>query len=144
MSVGEVLGPLLLRIDHVGLAVSDFDAAVAFYADTFGLPLVHEEINEDQGVREGMLAVGDAHLQLLAPLSPDSTIAKFIARSGDGMQQIAFEVTDVVAAAALLADRGVQLLYPEPRHGTAGSLVNFVHPKDCGGVLVELVQLNKH
>ncbi len=139
-AVGDLLGPLVTRIDHVGLAVADFDAAVEFYARTFGLPLVHEEINEDQGVREGMLAVGDAFLQLLAPLAPDSTIAKFLDRNGPGVQQLAFGVVDVVAAAVRLRAAGLRVLYEYPRPGTAGSLVNFVHPKDCGGVLVELVQ----
>lgn len=140
MAIADAIGPLLRRIDHVGIAVADFDAAVSFYAQTFGLPLVHEEVNEEQGVREGMLAVGDAHLQLLAPLTAESTIAKFLDRNGPGVQQVAFEVTDVAAAADTLRARGVRLLYDAPRHGTAGTLVNFVHPKDCGGVLVELVQ----
>ena len=133
---------LLTRIDHVGIAVPDLDAAIDFYARAFGVQVVHEEVNEEQGVREAMLAVGDSGscIQLLAPLTPDSTIAKFIDRSGPGIQQIAYGVDDVVAAADALRARGVRMLYDEPKVGTAGSLVNFAHPKDCGGVLVELVQ----
>jgi methylmalonyl-CoA/ethylmalonyl-CoA epimerase len=132
------------RIDHVGLAVADLDEAIAFYGRVFGLRCVHEEVNEEQGVREAILQVGSAPdggcLQLLAPLSPASTIAKFLDRNGPGMQQLAYRVRDVDAACAALRERGVRLLYEEPRRGTAGSRVNFVHPKDAGGVLVELVQ----
>src|SRR4051794_31685976 len=131
----------LLRIDHVGIAVPDLDAAKTFYAETFGLRVVHEETNEEQGVREAMLAVGDGpRLQLLAPARPDSAIAKFLDRSGPGLQQLAFTVADVEAASAALRARGLRLLYDTPRRGTAGSRINFVHPKDAGGVLVELVE----
>lgn len=134
----------LLRIDHVGVAVPDLDAAVTFYAETFGMRCVHQEINQEQGVREAMLAVGpdDAgpRIQLLAPASPDSAIAKFLDRSGPGMQQLAYTVRDVEAASAALRARGLRLLYDTPRRGTAGSRINFVHPKDAGGVLVELVE----
>ena len=130
------------RVDHVGIAVPDLDEAIAWYAKTFELRSVHEEANEEQGVREAMLAVGDGEtrIQLLAPLRPDSPIAKFLDRSGPGIQQVAYTVEDVEAAAATLRGRGLRLLYDEPRRGTAGSLVNFVHPKDAGGVLVEIVQ----
>jgi methylmalonyl-CoA/ethylmalonyl-CoA epimerase len=133
---------LFTAIDHVGVAVADLDAAIELYEKTFGMRLAHEEVNEEQGVREAMMAVGDSgsHIQLLAPLSDDSTIAKFLARSGPGMQQLAYRVTDVAAVSDLLRERGVRLLYDEPRRGTSGSRVNFVHPKDAGGVLVELVE----
>lgn len=137
----------LLRVDHVGIAVSDLDQALAFYAETFGLRCVHEEHNEEQGVREAMLAVGDdsgARLQILAPLTPTSAIAKFLDRSGPGLQQLAYTVRDVEATSAALRARGLRLLYETPRRGTAGSLINFVHPKDAGGVLVELVQPADH
>ena len=131
----------LLRIDHVGIAVPDLDAAKTFYAETFGLRVVHEETNEEQGVREAMLAIGDGpRLQLLAPARPDSAIAKFLDRSGPGLQQLAYTVADVEAASAALRARGLRLLYDTPRRGTAGSRINFVHPKDAGGVLVELVE----
>ena len=128
------------RIDHVGFAVPDLDEAKAFYATAFGLEVVHEEVNEEQGVREAMLGVGGSYIQLLAPLSPESTIAKFLDRSGPGIQQVAFGVDDVVATADALRAAGVRVLYDQPKRGTAGSLVNFAHPKDCGGVLIELVQ----
>lgn len=140
--VSSALGPLVERIDHVGLAVADLDAAIAFYARVFGLAAVHEEVNEEQGVREAMvdIAGSGSFLQLLAPLRPDSPIGRFLERNGEGMQQLAFRVADIEVASERLRAAGVRLLYPQPRRGTAGSLVNFVHPKDCGGVLVELVQ----
>ena len=133
---------LLVAIDHVGIAVPDLDDALEFYASTFGLHSVHEEVNEEQGVREAMLAVGDsdARIQLLALLNEDSTIAKFIDRNGPGIQQLAYRVTDIDAVCETLRERGVRLLYDAPKRGTSDSRVNFVHPKDAGGVLVELVQ----
>jgi methylmalonyl-CoA/ethylmalonyl-CoA epimerase len=134
----------LRRIDHVGVAVADLDAAIEFYGRVFGMRCVHVETNEEQGVREAMLAVGDTTdggcVQLLAPLNPESTIAKFLDRNGPGVQQVAYTVTDVDATCAALRERGVRLLYDTPRRGTAGSRINFVHPKDAGGVLVELVE----
>lgn len=133
---------LFTAIDHVGIAVPDLDEAIAFYRDTFNLVSVHEETNEEQGVREAMLAVGDSGscIQLLAPLNEQSTIAKFIDRSGPGMQQLAYRVSDLDEVSAILKERGVRLLYPEPKRGTSDSRINFVHPKDAGGVLVELVE----
>jgi methylmalonyl-CoA/ethylmalonyl-CoA epimerase len=133
---------LFRRLDHVGIAVPDLDEAIAFYRDTFGLRTVSEEVNEEQGVREAMLAVGDGEtqIQLLAPLSADSTIATFLERGGPGIQQLAYTVDDIDEASAALRAKGLRLLYDEPKRGTAGSRVNFVHPKDAGGVLVELVQ----
>jgi methylmalonyl-CoA/ethylmalonyl-CoA epimerase len=133
---------MFTAIDHVGVAVPDLDEAIAFYRDTLGLALVHEETNEEQGVREAMMAVGDSGscVQLLAPLTPDSTIARFLDRNGPGLQQVAYRVDDVEATAATLRAKGVRLLYDAARRGTAGSRVNFIHPKDAGGVLVELVQ----
>ena len=134
----------LSRIDHVGIAVPDLDEAIRFYTETFGMRCVHEETNQDQGVREAMLVVGsdDAgpRIQLLAPATPDSAIAKFLERHGPGMQQLAYTVADIDATSAELRARGLRLLYDKPRRGTAGSRINFVHPKDAGGVLVELVQ----
>ena len=141
MSLSDVQH-LFTAIDHVGIAVPDLDEAIAHYRDTFGLLVAHEETNEEQGVREAMLAVGDSgsHIQLLAPLDESSTIAKFLDRSGPGMQQLAYRVTDVEAVSAILRERGVRLLYDAPKRGTSDSRVNFIHPKDAGGVLVELVE----
>jgi len=133
---------LFTAIDHVGVAVNDIDAAIAFYRDTYGMSLVHEEVNEEQGVREAMMAVGSSGscVQLLAPLSPESTIAKFLDRSGPGVQQVAYRVVDVDAVSRTLRERGLRLLFEAPRRGTSNSRVNFIHPKDAGGVLVELVE----
>lgn len=135
-----VTGPMLTGIDHVGIAVRDLDAAIAFYGRVFGLQVVHQEVNEEQGVREAMLAVGTSRLQLLAPSSEDSPIAAFLERRGEGVQQVAYSVDDVRAVSDELRAAGLQLLYDQPRRGTAGSLINFIHPRDAGGVLVELVQ----
>jgi methylmalonyl-CoA/ethylmalonyl-CoA epimerase len=145
MTSGVDLGSIgLRRIDHVGIAVADLDEAIAFWERVFGMRCVHVETNEEQGVREAMLAVGPTTeggcVQLLAPLTPDSPIARFLERSGPGVQQVAYTVDDIDAACAALRARGVRLLYETPRRGTAGSRINFVHPKDAGGVLVELVE----
>jgi methylmalonyl-CoA/ethylmalonyl-CoA epimerase len=133
---------LFTAIDHVGIAVADLDEAISFYRDVYGMQLVHEEVNEEQGVREAMMAVGDSGscIQLLAPLSAESTIAKFLDRKGPGIQQMAVRVDDVEAVSATLRQRGLRLLYDAAKRGTAGSRVNFVHPKDAGGVLIELVE----
>jgi methylmalonyl-CoA/ethylmalonyl-CoA epimerase len=133
---------MITKIDHVGIAVRDLDAAIGFYERLYGFRTVHTEINEEQGVREAMLAVGDSgsYVQLLAPLRGDSPIGRFLERSGAGIQQLAFTVDDIEGECARLRAEGARLLYEEPRRGTAGSLINFIHPKDAGGVLVELVQ----
>lgn len=133
---------MILSIDHVGIAVPDLDDAIAFYGRIFGLTATHIEENVEQGVREAMLAApqGGAMIQLLAPLRDDSPIGKFLARSGPGIQQMAYTVDDIRATAAEMRAQGVRLLYDEPKIGTGGALINFVHPKDAGGVLVELVQ----
>jgi methylmalonyl-CoA/ethylmalonyl-CoA epimerase len=138
----EQLVDLFTAIDHVGVAVNDLDVAIAFYRDTYGMTLVHEEVNEEQGVREAMMAVGSSGscVQLLAPLSPESTIAKFLDRSGPGVQQVAYRVADVDAVSRTLRERGLRLLFEAPRRGTSNSRVNFIHPKDAGGILVELVE----
>ncbi|MYW92789.1 methylmalonyl-CoA epimerase [Amycolatopsis rubida] len=141
----SVLKPFVTAIDHVGIAVPDLDAAIAFHRDHFGLEVAHEEVNDEQGVREAMLrapgtAGTETMIQLLAPSRDDSTIAKFIGRNGPGLQQLALRVSDVDAAAEALRAQGLRLLYDAAKRGTSNSRVNFVHPKDAGGVLVELVE----
>ncbi len=136
---------LVTAVDHVGLAVADLDAAVAWYHDHLGMILVHEEINEDQGIREAMLSVrgapvGSAQIQLMAPLDESSAIAKFLDKRGPGIQQLAYRVSDLQTLTQRLRDQGVRLLYDRPRRGTANSRINFIHPKDAGGVLIELVE----
>ena len=139
---GPLTGDLFTAIDHVGVAVPDLDVAIEFYTSTYGMRLAHQEVNEEQGVREAMMAVGDSGscIQLLAPLNEQSTIAKFLDRSGPGIQQLAYRVADLDAVSATLRERGLRLLYDEPKRGTSDSRVNFVHPKDAGGILVELVE----
>ncbi|AOS62310.1 methylmalonyl-CoA epimerase [Actinoalloteichus hymeniacidonis] len=141
----STISSFVTAIDHVGIAVHDLDSAIAFHREHFGLVVAHVETNEDQGVREAMLrAPGDSGegtaVQLLAPLTSESPIGRFLDRSGPGLQQLAYRVTDVAAAAAALRASGLRVLYETARRGTAGSLCNFVHPRDAGGVLVELVE----
>ncbi|HEX4190479.1 MAG TPA: methylmalonyl-CoA epimerase [Marmoricola sp.] len=141
---------LFVCIDHVGVAVPDLDAAIELYSTAYGMTVAHREVNEEQKVEEAMMQIssggGDADLsgtqriQLLAPLNDESTIAKFLDRSGPGLQQLAFRVTDVEKTCEILRDRGLRLLYDAPKRGTANSRINFIHPKDTGGVLVELVE----
>jgi methylmalonyl-CoA/ethylmalonyl-CoA epimerase len=145
MSTPQLPAHLFVCIDHVGVAVPDLDEAIAFYRDTFGMRVLHEETNEEQGVREAMVGVGDSDgqgpcIQLLAPLNDRSTIATFLDRSGPGLQQLAYRVEDIEQVSAVLRERGLRLLYDAPRRGTSSSRVNFIHPKDAGGVLVELVE----
>jgi methylmalonyl-CoA/ethylmalonyl-CoA epimerase len=132
-------------IDHVGIAVADLDEAITFYQETFGLQLTAVEVNEEQGVHEAMLRVpGDdgtgTAIQLLAPLSPDSTIGKFLARRGPGIQQLAYRVSDIDEAGEGVRAKGLTAVFDEPKHGTENSRTQFIHPKSTGGVLVELVE----
>ncbi|PKQ32745.1 MAG: methylmalonyl-CoA epimerase [Actinobacteria bacterium HGW-Actinobacteria-2] len=136
---------LFVCIDHVGLAVPDLDEAIKFHTEVLGWRVLHRETNEEQGVEEAMIGTGEqgpenAQIQLLAPLNENSTIAKFLAKNGPGMQQLCYRVTDLDRTSAILRERGVRLLYPEPKIGTGGSRINFAHPKDVGGVLLEIVQ----
>ncbi|WP_284743109.1 methylmalonyl-CoA epimerase [Amycolatopsis sp. RTGN1] len=143
--MNDALRPFVTAIDHVGIAVPDLDAAIEFHRANFGLEVAHEEVNEEQGVREAMLrapgtAGTETQIQLLAPLRDDSAIGKFLAKSGPGLQQLAYRVSDVDAASAALREQGLRLLYEAAKRGTSNSRVNFIHPKDAGGVLVELVE----
>lgn len=142
MSPNTVMGPYVIAIDHVGVAVADLEAAKAWYLERLGFPCVHEEVNEEQGVREAMLAVGTSgsFVQLLAPLYENSLITRFLDRHGAGVQQVAYRVRDLDGLCAALRTKGARLLYAEPRGGTLRSRVNFIHPKDAGGVLIELIE----
>ena len=142
-------GALVTAVDHIGIAVPDLDAAIQWYHEHLGMILVHEEINEDQGIREAMLSLKGAgnecaQIQLMAPLDENSTIAKFIDKRGPGIQQMAYRVSDLDAISEQLRAQGVRLIYEAPRRGTANSRINFIHPKDAGGVLVELVEPAAH
>ena len=131
---------MLGKIEHVALAVADLDAAVEHYENVWGLTVSHRERVEDQGVEEAMLPLGESFLQLLGPTSPDTTVGKFVARRGEGLHHIAYEVDDLEAALAELKSKGVPLIDEAPRRGGRGHMVAFVHPKGNHGLLVELIQ----
>ena len=136
---------LVTALDHVGIAVADLDAAIAWYHDHLGMIVLHEEVNDDQGIREAMLSVrgapvGSAQVQLMAPIDDSSPIAKFLDKRGAGLQQLAYRVSNIDRLTKRLDAQGIRLLYDAPRRGTANSRINFIHPKDAGGVLIELVE----
>ena len=137
--------PLLLRIDHVGIAVRDLETSIELYTSTFGLTVAGRETNEAQGVREAMLYVADApggasYVQLLEPLAEDTPVGKFLAARGEGVHHIGYGVEDVARALDDLREQGVRLVDERPRHGSLGASIAFLHPKSVGGVLTELVQ----
>jgi methylmalonyl-CoA/ethylmalonyl-CoA epimerase len=137
------LAEYLIQLDHVGIAVADLDQALEFYQSELGMLPIHREENLEQQVVEVMLqpAGGGTLIQILAPLSPESEIAKFLNKSGPGVQQIAYRVSDIDAACTAAKESGIRVIYPIAKKGTNNSLINFLHPKDCGGVLIELVQV---
>jgi methylmalonyl-CoA epimerase len=128
------------RIDHIGVAVADLDAAIELHADVYGMPLVHRETVAQQGVEAALLDVGEGHVELLEPLADDTPVGRFLARRGPGLHHVAYQVTDVDAALRALRERGVRLIDEAPRTGIRGSQVAFLHPSSSGGVLTELVQ----
>ena len=128
------------RIDHVGVAVDDLDAAVDLYSDTFGMPLVHRETVSEQGVEAVLLDVGESHVELLGALGDDTPVGKFLASKGPGLHHVAYAVADVSAELERLAAAGVDLIDAEPRVGIRDSRVAFLHPRSTGGVLCEIVQ----
>ncbi|WP_103884782.1 methylmalonyl-CoA epimerase [Actinacidiphila yanglinensis] len=136
---------MLTRIDHIGIACFDLDATVEFYRATYGFEVEHSEVNEEQGVREAMLRIsgtddgGASYLQLLEATREDSAVGKWLAKNGEGVHHIAFGTGDVDTDSADIRGKGVRVLYDEPRRGTSGSRITFLHPKDCHGVLTELV-----
>jgi methylmalonyl-CoA epimerase len=131
---------VLDRIDHIGVAVSDLESAISLYGDILGMPLVHRETIETQGVEAVMLGVGDQHVELMRPLEEDSPVGRFIASRGDGLHHVAYAVGDISAALQRLKDSGVELIDAEPRPGMLGSQIAFLHPESTGRVLIELVQ----
>ena len=131
---------MLRRIDHIGVAVEDLDAAIALYEQTYGMELVHREVVEEQGVEAVLLDVGENHVELLRPLGPDTPVGKFLARKGPGLHHVAYQVTDIEATLASLRDSGVRLIDETPRTGIRQSRVAFLHPAATGAVLTEIVQ----
>jgi methylmalonyl-CoA/ethylmalonyl-CoA epimerase len=128
------------RIDHVGVAVEDLEAAISLYEQSFEMPLAHRETVEEQGVEAALLDVGEGHVELLRPLGPDTAVGKFLAKRGPGLHHVAYAVGDIEAALALLREAGVELIDAEARVGIRGSRVAFVHPGSTGSVLTELVE----
>ncbi|HEY1286218.1 MAG TPA: methylmalonyl-CoA epimerase [Solirubrobacterales bacterium] len=128
------------RIDHVGVAVEDLDAALRLYGESFRMELAHRETVESQGVEAVLLDVGEGHIELLRPLAPDTAVGKFLARSGPGLHHVAYAVDDIEAALAGLSGAGLELIDSEPRQGIRGSRVAFLHPRSSGGVLTEIVE----
>ena len=130
---------MLSTIDHVGVAVASIDAALVLYRDALGMPLVHRETVQAQGVDAALLDVGDTHIELLQPLGPDTTVGKFLARRGPGLHHVAYRVASVEDTLSALSAAGVRLIDERPRTGIRGSLVAFLHPSSTGGVLTEIV-----
>ncbi|NGO71473.1 methylmalonyl-CoA epimerase [Streptomyces boncukensis] len=136
---------MLTRIDHIGIACTDLETTAAFYARTYGFEVLHTEVNEEQGVREAMLRIngtddgGASYIQLLEPVREDSAVGKWLAKNGEGVHHIAFGTADVDGDSEAIRDQGIRVLYDEPRRGSMGSRITFLHPKDCHGVLTELV-----
>ena len=128
------------RIDHIGVAVEDLDAALALYEGVFAMPLVHRETVTEQGVEAVLLDVGDGHVELLSPLGPETPVGKFLAKKGPGLHHVAYAVGDIEAALAQLSEQGIELIDSEPRTGIRDSRVAFVHPRSTGSVLTEIVQ----
>jgi methylmalonyl-CoA/ethylmalonyl-CoA epimerase len=139
---------MFMRIDHIGIACRNLEEKIAFFSETFELTVVAREVNEEQGVKEAMLHIADgegggSYIQLLEPLSDDSPVGKFLAKRGEGVHHVAFGVRDVTETMTKINERGVRLLDEHPRHGSMGSQIAFLHPKDVGGMLTELVQAAK-
>jgi methylmalonyl-CoA/ethylmalonyl-CoA epimerase len=131
---------MFAQIDHIGVAVEDLDTAIALHERVYSLSLVHREVVDDQGVEAVLLDVGDGHVELLAPLRPDTAVGRFLASRGPGLHHVAYRVADIQATLATLRERGLQLIDETPRVGIRDSRVAFVHPRSTGGVLTEIVQ----
>jgi methylmalonyl-CoA epimerase len=131
---------MFAQIDHIGVAVEDLDTAIALHEQAYGLSLEHREVVDDQGVEAVLLEVGDGHVELLAPLAPDTAVGRFLASRGPGLHHVAYRVTDIQATLATLRERGLQLIDETPRVGIRDTRVAFLHPQSTGGVLTEIVQ----
>jgi len=131
---------MFARIDHVGVAVEDLDASIALYEQTYDMKLVHRETVTEQGVEAVLLDVGENHVELLAPLAPDTPVGRFLAKKGPGIHHVAYQVADIDAALARLKTAGMRLIDQESRVGIRGSRVAFLHPAASGGVLTEIVE----
>jgi methylmalonyl-CoA/ethylmalonyl-CoA epimerase len=131
---------MFARIDHIGVAVEDLDAAIALHEGTYGMALVHREVVSEQGVEAVLFDVGENHVELLRPLSQDTPVGKFLAARGPGLHHVAYQVADIEAVLAQLSEQGARLIDTTPRTGIRNSRVAFVHPKSSGGVLTEIVQ----
>jgi methylmalonyl-CoA/ethylmalonyl-CoA epimerase len=128
------------RIDHIGVAVEQLDRALELYRDSFQMELAHREVVEEQGVEAVLLDVGQNHVELLAPLSPDTPVGRFLAKNGPGLHHVAYQVSDIDSTLGQLKDAGLRLIDEQPRMGIRGSRVAFMHPRSTGGVLTEIVQ----
>jgi methylmalonyl-CoA/ethylmalonyl-CoA epimerase len=128
------------RIDHIGVAVAEIDASLDLYRRLFELDVAHREVVSEQGVEAALLDVGENHVELLAPLGPDTPIGKFLASKGPGLHHVAYQVSDIDAVLAALKDAGAELIDQRPRTGIRDSRVAFLHPRATGGVLTEIVQ----
>ena len=131
---------MFARIDHVGVAVEDLDAAIALHEEAYGMAVAHREVVEEQGVEAVLLDVGENHVELLAALGPDTPVGKFLAKKGPGIHHVAYQVTDLDATLAALKTAGTRLIDETPRIGIRNSRVAFLHPSASGGVLTELVE----
>ena len=131
---------MFARVDHIGVAVEDLDAAIALHERDYGMALVHREVIDDQGVEAVLLDVGENHVELLRPLGEDTPVGRFLAKRGPGLHHVAYQVADVDSTLAALRERGLQLIDETPRTGIRGSRVAFLHPASSGGVLTEIVQ----
>jgi methylmalonyl-CoA epimerase len=132
--------PLLTEIDHVAIAVQDLESAIAYYADTFGAVVAHRERIDSDGVEEALLKVADSYIQLLTPTRPDSPVAKYLEKKGEGIHHVGYRVDDCAAALQSVKDHGGEVIDQVPRPGSRGTTVAFVHPKAAFGTLIELVQ----
>ena len=131
---------MLTKIDHVAIAVHDLEAAITYYRDTFGAEVEHREIVGSDGVEEALLAVADSYIQLLTPTTPESPVAKYLEKKGEGIHHVGYRVDDCAAALQSVKDQGGRVIDDAPRPGSRGTTVAFVHPKAAFGTLIELVE----